>query len=299
MESAKPTIMGNALHTITKRYLQPNESADQMWRRVAKALASVEAEPSKWEEPFYEVMSRHEFTPAGRTLANAGVPGRKVVANCVVLHPQDDLGSIFETLKDAAQLQKAGSGIGFPFHLLRPAGAKTSDGDSSGPVSFLQAYNKAFAVIKQQNRHGANMAIMSVEHPDILDFVACKRKETDLVCFNISVGLTDRFMQQVEADSCEPWICCFENAKTKVPIYSHPRFIGRDSRERVTNITENLSMSAADVFDYLVNCAWENGEPGVVFLDTVNKTDPLRALGERIHASNPCGEQFLHDGDNW
>jgi ribonucleotide reductase alpha subunit len=103
------------------------------------------------------------------------------------------------------------------------------------------------------------MAIMSVEHPDILDFIGCKRKESDLVNFNISVGLTDRFMQQVKADSCGPWICTFENDKV-ARIFSNPRFIDRDHRERVTGIRDYDSMSAADLFDYLVHCAWENGK---------------------------------------
>src|SRR5438477_560810 len=141
-----------------------------------KTYGKPAEEVRHWETEFFNMIARKEFTPAGRTITNAGAPS-PVVANCIVLPIEDSMEGIFKTLKDAALLQKAGSGLGFSFGRLRPAGTvvKASDGMASGPVSFLQVYNQAFGVIKQQGRHGANMAILPVDHPDILDFVHCKK----------------------------------------------------------------------------------------------------------------------------
>lgn len=293
----------NALKVVAKRYLQrdendlPVETPEEMYWRVAKSLAEVERkygrsgeEVQEWAEKFYEVMAQFEFTPAGRTVTNAG-GATPIVANCIVMHFEDSMEGIFETLKGATLLQQQGSGLGFAFHLLRPAGmrAKRTQGRSSGPVSFLQVYNTAFGIIQQQNRHGANMAVMRVDHPDILDFVHCKDREGDLVNFNVSVGLTDAFMQAVENNDPNPWMCEWRGTKM------YPRRVKRNSRGIVEEVIEE-KLTAREIFDEIISAAWNTGEPGAVFLDAVNRTNPVPRLG-RIETCNPCGEQFLHDGD--
>ncbi|MDO8668746.1 MAG: adenosylcobalamin-dependent ribonucleoside-diphosphate reductase [Candidatus Buchananbacteria bacterium] len=293
----------NALKVMAKRYLKRDqddkviETPEQMMERVSLALAEVEKKYGKNDEQvarvkdsFYEVLSKFEFTPAGRTLNNAGTD-LPVVANCIVLNIQDSMDSIFDTLKDAALLQQSGSGLGFPFHTLRPAGsrAKKSRGVASGPVSFLKVYDRAFGVIKQQNRHGANMAVMNVEHPDILEFIHCKAREGEIKNFNISVGLTDRFMEAVEKNDPNTWVPRFNGQD-----HSLHRVV-RDEQDTILDIVEE-KMTAREIFQEIISAAWSNGEPGCVFLDTVNKVNPLPGLG-RIEACNPCGEQFLHDGD--
>ncbi len=286
----------NSLKMLAKRYLRRDdtgkviETPEQMFYRVAVALAEVERSYGasvenidKHTRDFFGLMARFQFTPAGRTLANAGTD-QKVVANCVVLHIEDNMDGIFQTLKDAALLQKAGCGVGFPLHLMRPAGARTvaSQGESSGPISFLHVYNAAFGVIKQQNRHGANMAIMSVEHPDILEFIQCKRREGAIKNFNISVGITDRFMKQALENRGDLWKCVFDG------VEYDPREITRDENFTVLSITPT-PMTASQLLDVLVDGGWYNGEPGVVFLDTVNALNPVPGLG-RLEASNPCGK---------
>ncbi len=293
----------NALQVLAKRYLLKDlqgtvlENPEGMFRRIAHTLAEVEFRYGKddefvhdLEEQFYDVMAGFEFTPAGRTLTNAGAP-TPVVSNCIVLHPEDSMESIFQTLKEASLLQQAGSGLGFPFHLLRPAGSvtKASRGVASGPVSFLRVYNEAFGVIKQQNRHGANMAVMRVDHPDILEFIHCKEKEGEIGNFNISVGLTNDFMQAVKNNDAAPWMCEWNGKKMKPRRIERTKTFAFDSLKEVT-------MTASELFMEIINCAWKNGEPGCVFLDKVNETNPVPSLG-RIEACNPCGEQFLHDGD--
>ncbi len=292
----------NALKMMRKRFLLARDDGSQekpadMMRRVTGALAGVERDYGaddravhKFEDDFFEIMAKKEFTPAGRTITNAGAP-TALVANCIVLPIFDSMEDIFQTLKDAALLQQAGSGLGFAFSHLRPAGAPTkrSRGISSGPISFLEVYNRAFGVIKQQGRHGANMAIMRVDHPDILDFINCKKIEGKIRNFNISVGLTDEFMEAVQNRPDELWMATFKGEKMK------PRKVLRAKNGTVTGY-EELDITAKELFDELVEGAWTNGEPGVVFLDTVNKTNPLPKLGE-IDACNPCGEQFLHHYD--
>lgn len=302
-KTTKLPFSANSLQIMAKRYLLTDyegnilETPEDMFRRVANAIANVEKEygmsekdVKKLSEDFYEIMSNLEFTPAGRTISNAGTPF-PLIFNCIVLHAEDSMEGIFQTLKDAALLQQAGAGLGFPIHLLRPAGtiAKRSRGVASGPVSFLKVYDQAFGVVKQQNRHGANMAVMRVDHPDILEFIDCKKTEGVLKNFNISVGLTDEFMKAVKNNSKEPWLCEWKGHKIK------PRIIKRDRYETVVG-TEEVTITAKEIFDRIIENAWSNGEPGCVFLDEVNRTNPLPGLG-RIEACNPCGEQFLHDGD--
>lgn len=256
----------NALQVVVKRYLLKDhdgrvlESPEEMFRRVARALAEVELrygatreQVDAYTEEFYQVMANFEFTPAGRTLANAGGPTR-VVANCIVLHIDDSLDDIFETLRMAAVLQKHGSGLGFPIHLMRPAGSvtKRSYGVSSGPISFLHVYNTAFGVIKQQGRHGANMAVCRVDHPDILEFIHCKDKEGELRNFNVSVGLTDEFMRQVRDKDPRPWCCEFNGEKML------PRRIERDAGMVFKRATP-VQLTAAQIFSEIVDSAWRTG----------------------------------------
>lgn len=298
MEAQVSSIFSeNALRMMRKRYLVnrtdgTQESPGHMLHRIAHAVASVERGYGKseqemrvWEKEFYEIMANKEFTPAGRTITNAGAPS-PVVANCIVLPIEDSMEGIFKTLKDAALLQKAGSGLGFSFGRLRPAGTvvKASAGMASGPVSFLQVYNQAFGVIKQQGRHGANMAILPVDHPDILDFVYCKRVEGEIRNFNISVGMTDEFMKAVSERPNEPWYCKFDGEKMK------PRRITRDRFGVVVKI-EEVTIAAGELYNEIVQNAWHNGEPGVIFLDAFNRYNTMPKTP--IEATNPCGEQGL------
>ncbi len=302
-KTTKLPFSPNSLKFLAGRYLQRDEngevceSPEEMYDRVAKALAKVEEgygkssdKVAEFEEKFKDVLYSFEFIPAGRTLANAGGKTR-LVSNCIVIHFEDSMDGIFKTLHDAALLQQAGSGLGFAWHLLRPAGyrANATQGTASGPVSFLKAYNESFGVIKQQGRHGANMGVMRIDHPDILEFIECKWEEGELVNFNVSVGLTDEFMEQVKNNSKEPWLCNWKGEKMK------PRRVIRNDRGAfVDAIEENIT--ASELMDKIINAAWRNGEPGILFPDAANKTNPVPKLG-RLEATNPCGEQWLHDGD--
>ena len=287
----RPVMSKVAKDIVTKRYAS---CAGEDWTLVCKRVsgrlahlaADLEGDPSSRREEFERVMLEGEFVPAGRTLRNCGsADASRTVPNCIVLPIPDSIEGIFQTLKEAAVLQKAGAGLGFSLDLLRPAGAplKSSAGASSGAVSFLTVYNTAFGVIKQQNRSGANMAIMSVDHPDILDFLSAKREEGVLRNFNISVALTDRFMHELGLleENRVPWRCTWGGQ-------SYPlRTIVRSPTGAIS-IAEHPGMTAVDLFHIIAKHAWENGEPGVVFLDRVNETNPLPGLG-KIRASNPCG----------
>jgi ribonucleoside-diphosphate reductase alpha chain len=286
----------NAIRVMKARYLVTDpstgqqETPEEMFHRIAAKLASNEADKEFWTQRFEEVMLRFEFVPAGRTLANAGAP-TALVSNCVVLHMDDSLESIFETLKEAALLQQAGSGVGFPFHLLRPAGLKCKQtlGTSSGPMAFLRIYSDAFQIIQQHGRNGANMGLMRVDHPDILEFIQGKSRDGTFQNFNFSIGFTDEFMQRVVSNDPEPWICQWQGTKML------PRYITRDSSGRVVNISD-VTMSAPELMNEIIDCAWRNGEPGCVFIDTVNRSNPVPGCGP-LECCNPCGEQFLHSGD--
>lgn len=293
----------NALKMMNKRYLWEDakgkkETPADMLERVSRDLASVEfeyekkaSEVNKIQKEFLEVMMNKEFTPAGRTVTNSGAD-TKVVANCIVLPIPDSMEGIFQTLKDAALLQQAGSGLGFALDELRPtfAPTKKSKGVSSGPVSFLKVYDAAFGTIKQQGRHGANMAMISVEHPDFYDFLTSKEREGDIRNFNISVKLSDRFMKQVLEHPDKQWYCTWKGKKVK------PHKVLRNPNGSVSGI-EPMDITVGEVFDEIARYAWTNGEPGVVFIDEVNRKNPLPDLGP-IYSSNPCGEQFLHAYDN-
>ena len=302
-EQINSTFSENALRMMKKRYLLPYDEGGQetpvdMFERVANALASVEKDYGHDEEfidriarDFFTIMASKEYTPAGRTLTNAGGEA-PLIANCIVLPIHDSMESIFQTLKDAALLQQAGCGLGFDLSEMRPANTPTkkSRGRSSGPVTFLKVYDTAFGTIKQQGRHGANMAMMRVDHPDVLDFIDCKKIEGDIRNFNISVTITDEFMQQLQENPGQQWLCMFNGEKMKPhKVLRHPNGSVYD--------TEEVDITVKELFDILVDHAWTNGEPGIAFIDTINKTNPLPGLGP-IASSNPCGEQFLHPYDN-
>lgn len=319
-----PVLSPNGALVVKKRYAmhthdgEPLEDWDGVCRRVAHTLARAEVHYdasreriAALEDEFFASMRSHSFIPGGRTLANCGAD-TPLVPNCIVLHIQDSLADIFATLREAALLQQRGSGLGFPFHLLRPAGAVThvSHGTSSGPLSFLRVYNAAFGVIKQQGRHGANMATYHCSGPDLLEIINAKRVEGEIANFNVSICLSNEFMDRVISGSEEPWMCRFGG------VDMLPRRIARDNKGLVESITP-VEMSARAIFAEMIDAAWHNGEPGCLFIDRAERDNPLPSLG-RLEATNPCGnypvdasfashmaltrgratgEQFLGDGD--
>jgi len=272
----------NAILVLERRYLRKDEkgkaveSTSQMFSRVAKSLAEVEkqygrsnAEISRYENEFYRLMTSLEFLPNSPTLMNAGTMFRQLSA-CFVLPVDDSIEGIFDTLKAAAIIHKTGGGTGFSFSRLRPRGdvVKTTGGIASGAISFAKIYDVATEVMKQGGRRrGANMGILRVDHPEIMDFIVAKEKEGVLRNFNISVGITDKFMEAVEKDGDFELI--------------NPR-----------NGEVVKTLKARAIWNLIIMMAWKNGEPGVVFLDTINRHNPTPQFGQ-IESTNPCGEQPL------
>jgi ribonucleoside-diphosphate reductase alpha chain len=276
-------LTDNARTVLIKRYLrrgeegQPLETVEEMFWRVAYHVALAEKE---WDgdvldtaNAYYKLLTSKRFLPNSPTFTGAGTPLGQLAA-CFVLPISDDMGrepsGIFQTLRDAALIQQTGGGNGFSFSGLRPRGSlvRSSSGEATGPVGFLRVYDRAFGEIAQGGtRRGANMAVLRVDHPDIREFISCKVDENQITNFNISVGITDKFMQAVKDD---------------------------DTYELIAPHTNEVveTVRAREIFGLIVEQAHFNGEPGVLFIDTANRANPLPHLYE-LEATNPCGEQWL------
>ena len=271
----------NAIKVLQRRYLLQNkkgstiETPSQLFRRVANSIASVEikhsqnADVKKISDQFYKIMSNLEFLPNTPTLMNAGTEVGQLAA-CFVIPVGDSLQEIFEAVKWTAIIHQGGGGTGFNFSNLRPNGdlVKSTGGIASGPVKFMTIFDKTTEVIKQGGkRRGANMGILRIDHPDILEFIACKSKEGFLDNFNISVAVTDKFMKAVKNNQDYSLV----NPRTK-------RIVGK--------------LNARKTFDLIITNAWKMGDPGIVFIDEINRYNPTPSQGD-IEATNPCGEQPL------
>jgi ribonucleoside-diphosphate reductase alpha chain len=275
----EPKLTVNAMEVLKARYLLRDEEESiienptQLFRRVAKAIAKIDTQfgedSAKSEEIFNQMMAKLEFLPNTPTLFNAGTPIGQLSA-CFVLPVYDSLESIFNTVKDMALIEQTGGGVGFNFSQLRPKGdiVRSTKGVASGPVSFMRVFDTATEVIKAGGkRRGAMMGILRVDHPDVIEFITAKQNPTFLSNFNVSVAVTDEFMKAVDEDDFY-WLI-------------NPR-----------NKKKTKQLKAQEVWNLMARSAWASGDPGVVFIDEINRHNPTPKIG-RIESTNPCGEQPL------
>lgn len=297
---------------LKRRYLRKEssgqvvETADQMYMRVATAVADVDLRHGVSSDDvrrragtWYELMAEHKFLPNTPTLVNAGKPGGQLSA-CFVLRIGDSIAEIFETLGQMAAIQKSGGGTGFAFDELRPSGdlVASSGGTTTGPLAFMKIFDAATGGIQQgSHRRGANMALMRMSHPDILMFIHAKRNMGQLNNFNLSVKVDDAFMQRLLHDPNTPHIVVNPRDKRQYVI---PRIVSPSSYRlqdlRPLEAGTDDCYTVADIWDMIVLNAHETGEPGVCFIDRVNRDNPTCHIGT-INATNPCGEQPLLDGE--
>ena len=305
----KASLTDNARQVLMKRYVRrgddgkPAENVEEMFWRVAHHVAKVEeqwgADVAQRTVEYYHLLSSKKFFPNSPTFTGAGTPLGQLAA-CFVLPITDDMGrdgaGIFQTLRDAALIQQTGGGNGFSFSRLRPKGAlvQTSAGQATGPVGFLRVYDHAFGEIAQGGtRRGANMAVLRVDHPDVEDFVTCKINENSITNFNISVGITDAFMQAVKDDA--EWPLRFPD----LGEMKQKGFSGTLEQAEAAGITIHTyrKVNARELYNKIVKQAHHNGEPGVLFLDAANRGNPVPHLYP-LEATNPCGEQWLGPYEN-
>lgn len=307
-ENKKQSFQNMRREILRRRYLRKNkdgkvtETEDQMYRRVANTMATVEAKYGATEaqvkayaDKFYQLMKDYKFLPNTPTLMNSGREDG-VLSACFVLPINDSIDEIFDTVKSTALIQKAGGGTGFCLDKLRPTGdiVRSSGGTTSGPMSFLRVLSGTTTAIQQGAfRRGANMGMMSIGHPDILKFLHAKKDINALGNFNLSVKVADTFMKKLSKASEPPHVVVNPRTKKRYLI-PHSAIIDSYTIDDLVPAADadGDCYTVKEVWDLIITNAHASGEPGVSYIERVNKDNPTPKLG-RIEASNPCGEQYL------